>query len=161
MFYAIYNATTGAIRCTGDTTRDVWRKQLGQPELIISAVDEFTGRKHLTPDVSAFRHGNEIICSVPPDTKDNTHYIDIATGEVRGRPCFLLTSERTFPADGETEYVVSNIPAGTLLTVNGEASTVDDGELHLISNVAKKFSIEFKLPFPYREVMASIEVFAQ
>lgn len=153
MRYAIFNSTTGAIRCIGDTARDVWRRQLGQPEKMVNKKDEFTGRVYSTPSTLPFEHNGEVIAELDrPGLQDDTHYIDPATFEVLDRPVLTLPVVNRFNGDGADQFRILGLPVGTVAIINGETYTIDDGELILISDAPKSYRIELFPTFPFQEV---------
>jgi hypothetical protein len=71
----------------------------------------------------------------------------VAEGEVLPRPTLDLIPELITLAVGET-HVVSNLPAGIIVTYNGEDIALDGDTLEIEGDVAADYEMTFNL-FPY------------
>ena len=85
------------------------------------------------------------------------YYHNIETDTLMARP--ILINDESISLLVNQEYSPENIPAGTIVYVDGEdVGVVDNTGLTLVFPVAKQYTVKLVPPFPYFEKSITVEV---
>lgn len=126
--------------------------------------DADTGRilfctAHTRPeDMQVFsRANNEIV--MEGTFFDNEYYV--VEHEAVPRPALLSDTMISIKADGVDEFVISDVPAGTVITIKPPGKdwivdTVDDGEYVFTTMEPNRYGLEVLPPFPYKHQTGEI-----
>ncbi len=83
--------------------------------------------------------------------ESSKHYINVNTVEVVNKTSLpILIDKLIIAADGEESITISNIPIGTVITLDEEVYTVNDGIFELTFDLPKKYGLTLKHPKYYK-----------
>ena len=92
--------------------------------------------------------------------RPETQYVDTLQDppEIKERLPFPgVQNKNTILADGTDEWIVSDLPVGSIVTVNDIVTVVNDGSFEFSVDLPGTYTFKFD-PFPYLEEEVSIEV---
>lgn len=91
------------------------------------------------------------------DVDSEDHFIVLeGDARVEERPFPIHSSALVAPADGVATITLS-MPEGTLVEIDGNEVTIDDGELVLTSDHARTIQVQAGEAFPYRSQTVVVE----
>lgn len=91
---------------------------------------------------------------------DDRHWYVVA-GTLAQRPMLVERDTVDLPADGVTEFVIPNVPAGTQLRIGrSDPQTIDDGRFEFVTAFASVLRLELMPPFPFQHQTFRIIAYA-